>query len=97
MAVQDDEQITPSVWGTIPGGSITFTCNAAEDIRWFNKTLRTDDERTEYHSRLYTINVITVKDTGYYYCYGRYYRRNRHFLARAKLKVYGMSVSKVCV
>ena len=90
IAEHDDEKITPSLWGTVAGGSITFTCDAVEDIRWFVKVLHKNSDEPLWQSRFFTIGPLTLMDSGYYYCYGRYKTKNAHFLSRARLKVYGM-------
>jgi len=89
ILVHDHEKISPKVWGTIPGSTVTFTCDSAENIQWFSKSLRSNEDRNEFCSRHLTISQVTVKESGYYYCYGRTFSTKSHFIARATLKVYG--------
>ena len=86
--VKDDKQITPSLWKDKVGGRVTFTCNSFGYTRWFVKVSNIVGPAPLLDSIFYTINSIAWEDDGYYYCYGHYKRRRRHFLARAKLIVY---------
>ena len=71
------------------GSSITFSCEAADTVQWYMKIMRSNTYQ-EPQSNLLTVNPVKLKHSGYYYCYGRYLKKRKHFIARATLKVYGM-------
>ena len=64
-------------------------CDSYWGIKWFF-----EEERNVYKeiwtSTRYNINQASLKDIGWYYCYGSYKEKNKHFIAKLYLKVYGI-------
>ena len=87
LAVKDDSRISPDRVAVNAGESLVLKClSYDEEVQWFH-----NDRKTEAISIINTlvINPVTLNDVGYYYCYGSY-ENKRHFIARAKVQVYGM-------
>ena len=86
LAVKDDSRISPDRVAVNAGESAVLNCLSYHEVLWFHK-----DRKTESFSRINTLVIypVTLKDGGYYYCYGSY-ENKRHFIARIKVQVYGM-------
>ena len=77
------------------GHYVRFRCSSWGIKLWFwkspNKTIHSLD------SMVLTINSVSIKDTGYYHCFGSYKGNAKHFIATGHLKVYGESISSLII
>lgn len=84
--------ILPVVEDVDIGQNATFACISHGKTRWY--FVRYGDgytPRANPISQYEIINIdpVSLYHSGYYYCYGAYSGKMKHFLARAELKVYG--------
>ena len=79
------------------GENMTYRCDIAGPIvKWyFSKSSNPKNGVFISKVNTYKIYNITIKDEGYYYCYGQYPNHNKnnphHFLSYSSLIVYGWS------
>ena len=89
MLVQDNTQIKPKLVKASVGQTIQFSCNSWYDNRWFHNVLSTNHITPSSQFYLFRIESTTYKHGGHYYCYGQYGIKQKHFIARAELRIYG--------
>ena len=66
---------------------MVFTCDSIGAFtRWYFQTPSQDV--ISFNNGLIVSNV-SLNESGYYFCFGKYLNRQKNFLARTRLKVYG--------
>ena len=65
------------------GDNTTFYCKSSVIVKWF--FAHTTTEPVLEDALDISIYNVNSEMTGTYYCFGRYSRKNKHFLASAKL------------
>ncbi len=74
------------------GSIIEFSCFALLEVKWFHKEKDNIPEVHEIsHHQNFSIENISHKKAGYYYCYGLDINSKSPFIARSHLKIYGRS------
>lgn len=81
-----EHKITPEFLPTEVGRTAIFKCLSDGDGLWFFKSL-TSIEFSK--AKILRIKKVNITLTGNFYCYGKYFNKKLHFLAKATLKVYG--------
>lgn len=84
--MEDDTKIFPQRAKVLKKQKIRLGCFSYGDTKWYYKTTTSEP--------ISSINTITFEDAelrngGDYYCYGLYPNKQKHFLAKRTLKVYG--------
>lgn len=70
-----------------------FSCESDGEVEWiFSKSDSPKKGVKIGNDQLLIINTVSIKNGGYYFCYGYDKKIKQHFLARAILKVYGKLV-----
>ena len=68
------------------GTSVSFTCNSIRDTRWYFRDITTPPISRD---NLLVIDPVELRHRGNYFCFGHYLVQPKHFIARARLQVYG--------
>ena len=84
--MKDDNKIKPSKLKSDVGEKASFKCDSEVDVQWYFKS--TQGEPIEWGTNL-IFQELKSRQSGYYYCYGKYPKKKHYFLAKAELKVYG--------
>ena len=85
IAVRDDNQIKPSMEVGDIGGNSTFTCQSSGNTSWFFNDLAS--KPILVNSAILTLFPVNYGSIGLYYCFGRYIKKKKIFLASANLVV----------
>ena len=86
LVVEDNNMVHPTIIEAKVGEVVSFTCTSSYDPIWFFND--TNQLPLSYNKEI-EIKSITFHNTGWYICYGTYKKDAKHFVASAKLKVYG--------
>ena len=88
-AANDSTKIFPAANSADVGGQATFFCQS-DDVKWYYERKKTNPMSTPLSLvNKYQIEDVVIKDSGNYFCYGKYPENSKHFLAKATLTVYG--------
>ena len=80
--------MTPNVARVEVGQSVVLYCKSSENSTlWFHNSLKSYP--LTYYSANFLIKLASSKHEGIYYCYGKYNKKKKHFLAKSTVKVYG--------
>jgi len=82
----DNSKINPQFERKYTGLNVKFQCNL-DNPYWFHKK---PAGKILSKSHEYSIPLVSLKNGGYYYCFGK--KRNKETLAKALLKVYGKNL-----
>jgi len=82
----DNLRIKPQLERKYTGLKVKFKCRLNNPY-WFHKK-PTGKILSKSHE--YSIPLVSLKNSGYYYCFGK--KRNKGTLAKALLKVYGKNL-----
>ena len=91
VLVSDDSRMMKTRPIGFVGNKYSLGCLSGGDTSWYYKNtashpIATDDNMLRFDS-------ITAKQTGDYYCYGRYPTTNKHFIAKQTVILYGECIS----
>ncbi len=88
--VRDDQKVVPHEIEVTEGSIARFSCISHDIAVWtYGKDLLPDNIITlEKNKELYVKNAI-FRNTGKYFCYGRYKDQENHFISFGMLYVYG--------
>ena len=86
FSVKDDSRIHPPLWRAVIGSTVSYKCISAGNTRWYYKYF---DTMPISLADFLTVKSVTLENAAYYYCYGLYENKQKHFIASAQLKVYG--------
>ena len=97
LIVRDDSRIRPSEIEVNVGYSLEFSCEPTgrnKRIKWYHQIypILPVDSKPISDEGILTIKSSTLKDPGYYYCYGFKRFGRKHFWAQAKLEIFGKSI-----
>ncbi len=82
--VLDNSMIQPSTMKTNVMLTVRLEC-LAEVVEWYFNELRSS--RTYSNNPLLTLSNVQQKNGGYYYCYGKYDDKDKHFVAKSTVEV----------
>ena len=92
FAVEDNGQIYPPLRKEYEGSDISFHCNSFGETEWYFRIIphhEPVDIKPISSANNLILNLIGNGKAGYYLCYGKYQNSDKHFIAVAKLIVYG--------
>lgn len=91
VCIENLNRVYPLIQMETLGGSANFTCNGCKTSpKWYyENTLSHPQSLPKYSNVTITLYDLTYDHSGYYYCYGRIYGKDKHFLAKGKLQVFG--------
>ena len=86
VTVKDDSCVFPSVIKVEEGGRALFDCRSYGDTKWYFQSLK---QLPIFKGYYLNINPVYTIHAGYYFCYGSYTNKPKHFIGKGRLKVYG--------
>ena len=92
LLVTDNIMLFPKVGRAIVGLTTSFVCNTTEKTRWYYSRGPTIPENSRpilQNSKRLIIKDVNLTSAGYYFCFGKYSKGSKNFLAMAELQVFG--------
>ena len=91
VSVNDNEFIHPKLQKANIDDATQFCCVSPEEVEWyFSKTGSREDERMlSKGDNTLSIRPVDLSHEGFYICYGLNPTTKTHYMAIARLKVYG--------
>ncbi len=82
--------IEPKSINSVVGDYLNITCKEAHNVIWFYEN--NYDHPISYPIKFgpkHFINDAKFKDSGTYFCYGKYTHNDSYFLSQTAVKIYG--------
>ena len=86
FSVADDTKILPSRMKGNLGNRARMGCISKGETRWYYKST---DSPPISRNNVLSLKELTLDHAGHYFCYGLFFDRLKHFLAKSYMKVYG--------
>ncbi len=93
FAGEESHLVQPKSYKVYAGESVKFFCPKGSQILWFHESSHRHPVSHPINAgSTLSINSVSIRDSGNYFCYGHDFDTNRFFISESKLKVLGISL-----